>query len=356
MADPQTVAGWTRAATLIELGRPAEAKKLLLDTIGPTQLGSRGWCLVAQCDLALEDPGAALSATDQAIWEDPANEWSYRLRSMALSRLNRPGEAVAAASEAVRLLPYGWQSHATLASALIATRRVDEALRSADRAVECDPTVAEAHFVRGLALGRLGRTADARSEYETALRLDPAHSNARNNLGVLAMKSRKLGAAADHFASAVVADPSNQLAARNIQVVGRNLVRRLSVLVLLCMVPLGVVSIVDPNGSQSFWTLVLPTLIVLAAIPFYVAMVRRLPKGVVRSALSDTGNRVVTGVLLGSLVVLIVMPFLVAQPGDAFGVVAPILIWANVAARLIQLMLGRRAKARAQAATQRGSG
>jgi len=90
----------SRASTMIELGRLAEAIRALTAAVAASPHDGRAWCLLARAHLGTGSPGAAVRAARRASAADPADDWPYRLAGMALIDLGRPADALAAASRA----------------------------------------------------------------------------------------------------------------------------------------------------------------------------------------------------------------------------------------------------------------
>ncbi|MEV6152483.1 hypothetical protein AB0L53_19260 [Nonomuraea sp. NPDC052129] len=163
-----------------------------------TDRSPREWCEEAVTRLQAGRPEAALEAARTAADMDPANEWAYRLISLALERQGRDADAVAPAEHAVRLALGSWPARLRLGTAL---RRVpghwDEAVEQAALARAYAPEEAAPHVLRGDQALLRAEHAPARRAYLTALDRDPAHPQARVNLGLTLLRWDRLPAHRD---------------------------------------------------------------------------------------------------------------------------------------------------------------
>jgi Tfp pilus assembly protein PilF len=233
-----------RAEALIELRRYDEAVAVLSRAIGADVEAPRGWCLLAQAQLGLGDPEAALQSAGRAVALAPDLEWIHRLASLAFSRLGRHGEAVAAAREAVRLDPGSWRGMTRLAQALIpATPDRREARATAERARDLAPLVPDTHIAVGFVEAAAGHRKAAVAAYRKALELDPDNTVAHNELARLHLRAgtpASLAKAAMGFATAVQTDPRASISRHNLDVaVGTFLARAAGLLLVAAILARG---------------------------------------------------------------------------------------------------------------------
>ncbi len=230
----------SRAGLMIELGRFADAARLLSAVLAAAPDSCRGWCLLSRAHLGTGDPAEAMLAARRASALDPANDWPFRLLSTALIGLDRGTEAVAPALEARRLAPHSWRSHVCLAQAAAAGGQLDLAAQAARAALAVAPDQADVHVTAGRVCLSRGDPAGARLRQEAALAIDPAHSGAINELGRISLQRRDPARAARHFLRAAQSAPGNGVFGRNAELALRYLALRLArpiaLAALLCAV------------------------------------------------------------------------------------------------------------------------
>lgn len=208
-----------RATALIELGRPAEALRILGPHLAREPEDVTALCLSAQAHLALDRNYPALLAARAASAADPESEWAWRLQACALVEVNSYDEARIAADTAVRIAPLLYQTHTARAEIYLASDSTTEAAASAARAIELAPTVAANWLVAGNVELRRRHHRRARDNFRKALSLDPSLASARNNLAVIDMRRRRLGRAAKGFLATARANPHSEVAVRNLHAV-----------------------------------------------------------------------------------------------------------------------------------------
>jgi tetratricopeptide (TPR) repeat protein len=268
-------AEFRRAEALIELRRFDEAVAVLVRAIGVDHDATRGWCLLAQAQLGLGDPGSALQSAGRAVSLAPDLEWAHRLASLAFSRLGRHGEAVAAAREAVRLDPGSWRGLTRLAQALIpATSDRTEARVIAERAREVAPLVPDTHIAVGFVEAAAGNRKVALAAYHKALEIDPDNTVAHNELARLHLRAGTAGSlakAATGFATAVQTDPRASISRHNLDVaVGAFLARTSGLLLVASIIARGF------GNSGSVAARIAPVVLLLVPGVFVLRFVVRL--------------------------------------------------------------------------------
>ena len=207
-----------RAAALIDLGRFADAVRMLGPLAAAEPDSGRAWCLLSRAQLGAGDPVAAVAAARRASALDPADDWPYRLASMALIGLRRPEDAVRAAIQARDLAPHFWRSHVCLAQAAVAAGQRELADTASADAMALAPDEPDVQVTAGkVALGN-GDLAAARARQHAALAIDPANLGALNELGLVCLRAGDPAAAAGHFLSAVRSAPGIQVFGQNTEV------------------------------------------------------------------------------------------------------------------------------------------
>lgn len=202
-----------RASALIEIGRWAEAERLLSQVLARQPGSAEVWCL-----LALSRGGAgrvqdALKAAREAVRCDPDDEWALRVLATQLRAAGHTAEAIEVAARAVAAAPDEWRAHITQAQALI-DRPNPETLSAAraavDRALELAPEEASVHLVDGNVADASGDYRRSRRAWRKALELDPAdHAAVHNNALDELQRGRPL-AAIRGFADAAALAPEDR--------------------------------------------------------------------------------------------------------------------------------------------------
>lgn len=217
--DPEVV----RVRVLIDAGRCDEARVLLQGALAREPDDGGLWCLLALCQVRLDQPADAIAAARRAAALEPSEEWPHRLASIAYCAQGDYVNASAAAREAVRREPGLWQTHAQLALATheVKTRAsLDEAWQAASYATSLAPNEAESHFVMGVVAQERCQNDIAESAYHKVLSLDPNHAAAMNNLGLVQLRRGKIHAATEGFTSSLRSDPRLDVARANVESVG----------------------------------------------------------------------------------------------------------------------------------------
>ena len=208
----------TRAQRLLDIGRPAEALKILNALAADDPGNYDVLCRIAYAELALKHNAEALRAADAAIAAAPEKEWGHRLRSIALGRMNRLAEALASAQTARSVYP---EEPITLYQLFCILRRckrnaeAEEVLRDLLRIA---PDSWYAHYASGSAALSRKDPAAAEQHFREALRIDPLSSETHNDLGVALLRQGKRKESVDAFWNAAKADPNSQHARDNIRV------------------------------------------------------------------------------------------------------------------------------------------
>jgi tetratricopeptide (TPR) repeat protein len=181
--DPVAPGPLTRATTLCQLMRFADAVAAVSVTLAERPRDGDAWCLMAEAQLGNDRPAAALQAARTAASLAPAQEYSARLASLALSCLGREEDAVEAALQATRRGPAAWQAHARLAESLAAfPDRAADAQRALERSRSLAPGEPGPHLAGGAVALAAGRPADAAAAFCAALAADPQCLEAHHQL------------------------------------------------------------------------------------------------------------------------------------------------------------------------------
>jgi tetratricopeptide (TPR) repeat protein len=205
----------SRARTMIDLGRFADAAAVLAVVVAATPDDGRAWCLLSRAQLGGGNEAAAVQAARRASELDPADDWPYRLASTALVGLGRAEDAVAAAVCARNLAPHFWRSHVCLAQAAAAAGKRDLAGQASAAALAIAPGEPDVHVTAGkVALGA-GNLDQARASQQAALALDSGNVGAFNELGLISLRDHDAPAAAGYFLKAVRSAPATSIFGQN---------------------------------------------------------------------------------------------------------------------------------------------
>jgi Flp pilus assembly protein TadD len=203
---------------MIDLGRFADAVRMLGPLVAAEPDSVRAWCLFSRAHLGAGDHVAAIAAARRASAVDPADDWPYRLASTALIGLRRPEEAVRAAMQARDLAPHFWRSHVCVAQAAAAAGQQELAGAASADAMALAPDEPDVQVTAGkVALGN-GDLAGARSCQHAALGIDPGNLGALNELGLVSLRAGDPAGAAGYFLSAVRSAPGIQIFGQNTEV------------------------------------------------------------------------------------------------------------------------------------------
>ena len=191
MGDTEAQSRPSRARTLCDLGRFADAVSEAAAAIAEDPRDASAWCVMAEAQLGSERAAAALQAAEAAASLQPELEQPHRLASLALSRLGRDQEAAQAAFEATQRDPASWQAHAHLARSLAAFRnRLGEARWAAERALALGPDQSGPHLAAGAVAVAAGRQAEATAAFCAALGADPHSAEAHSRLAEMPDRRR----------------------------------------------------------------------------------------------------------------------------------------------------------------------
>ena len=265
-----------RAGLMIELGRFADATRLLAAVLAAAPDSCRGWCLLSRAHLGNGQPAEALAAAHRASTLDPASDWPFRLISTALISLGRGAEAVPAAMEARRLAPHSWRSHVCLAQAAAAGGQLEFAAEAAQAGLAIAPDQADVHVTAGrVALSR-GDVAEARRRQEAALTIEPTHSGAINELGRISLQLRDPATAAEHFLHAARTSPGNGIFGRNSELALRYLAVLLARPILLAAALFALIGTLVATGHPAAGAAIAPAEAVL--LVWVAIRIRAIPR------------------------------------------------------------------------------
>jgi len=203
------------ASTLLDLGRPQEARTRLGAVLAAEPGNAFALRLLARCHHASGDMAQAIAAARAAVAADPESEHGHRILANAYNSTGERAAATVEAREALRLAPDEWRCHWLLAECL---RHSDPraALPPAYRARELAPHEADVHVLYGVVVKQLGRTEEARAAYLHALSINPNLATAHNNIAVLDRANGRWARALAGFRTSLRHNPQQKLARENL--------------------------------------------------------------------------------------------------------------------------------------------
>jgi hypothetical protein len=199
----------TPARRLLEVGRYAEAERIVRDSLASSPQDAALLALLASILRAQRDYSAAFSAASAAVAADPSCVDGHLERAECLILLVRARSAVSAASAAVELEPSWPAGHLVLARALAATSSYSAARAAARRGLSLAPRSVPALLTVAEVERAAGDVEAAASAASAALALDPSNAYGRwllaildaSRLQVRRSMSGLLGVARDHPAT-----------------------------------------------------------------------------------------------------------------------------------------------------------
>ncbi|WP_194816892.1 tetratricopeptide repeat protein [Nocardia sp. XZ_19_385] len=343
---------FTRAIHLEQLGRYADARKLLAEELASDPDNATAAAYLADSCLSLGDFRAAAAAADAALRVEPDSEFGLRARALARNALGEAGAAESAARRAVELGPDSAANFRVLAAVTRSDPEV--ALPAIQRALELTPENANLHWLRGSILlqqSKAGmRTAgQAAAAFSRALDIDPEHPAAAHDLAIVRLRSGRLGAAADGLLRVGELDPAamGPLVRRNIGLVVHRALVRLHLLMFLVV---GAVLLFgaapETSGSRTLDIVTGPgRLIGLAGLAVVVAVVifglRSVPRRQWPSVWSVFRTDVVSiaRVLLLGAIFLLVLLAIGTGSADPIGVAMPCVVFGALALQFLRWII-----------------
>ncbi len=172
-----------KAQTLMQDGRPAEARALYEQICALDQRDAEAWFFLGAINGQLQNPGAASECFRRVVVLSPRHALAYYNLGMALRSLGRLEEAVQALREAVRLEPQRAEILLGLAHTCVDMNRPDGAETCYRELVKLRPYDADMHFNLGMMHHLQHHLEDAALSYRNALELRPDHASVYDNLG-----------------------------------------------------------------------------------------------------------------------------------------------------------------------------
>jgi Flp pilus assembly protein TadD len=212
-----------RAHTLLDLGRPEDAERMVRDVLASEPDNADAASVLALClhKLWRFDELAQVSARVIAL--QPDSIVGYSMLATALGNLQRWEESVEPARTAVRLSPDDPSMLAGLAELLAMTSHGDEAVIAATEALRLAPADPGVIEIWGFVLAKTGHWAEAVAPLEAAVGKDPLNSHHLFRLGCVLLRLGRYDEAREQWTTMLAAEPSEQ----NVALVRDQLVREL---------------------------------------------------------------------------------------------------------------------------------
>ncbi|WP_238431496.1 tetratricopeptide repeat protein [Streptomyces cavernae] len=201
-----------RARLLMELGRHADARALLVRRIAEDPEDVRAWIRLSRCHAALGEPEEALAAIEEAVRRAPEDYDAVNVRAHALRRVGRLEEAADTAMRAIGIGPDWWGAYALLAEVqLFLPERYTryEAYQTALDAVRYGPDEVGAHLTLWKLATVIGNHEMADRAERAILQLDPTHQFALSQQTAKAARDARAPAAAELYADALAVAPDS---------------------------------------------------------------------------------------------------------------------------------------------------
>lgn len=212
-----------RAHTLLNLGRPEEAERMVRDVLASTPDDVHAVGVLALCLQRLERFAELVPVGEQLIALDPDSFVGYSMLSIGLSNGQRYDEAVQPARAAVRLCPHDASIQAGLAEVLAVTGHGEEAVRAVAEAVRLAPDDPGVKEIWGFVLARTDRWDEAVAPLAAAVGEDPMNAQHRFRLGCVLLRLGRHEEVREQWAAMLAAEPSE----RNVRWVHDQLVSEL---------------------------------------------------------------------------------------------------------------------------------
>lgn len=166
------------AQSLILLGQPDTALKLLAKVLSATPKDANAWYLSAQGELALGHAEAAISAANKSLALQPGQSRVLNLRGTAFLATGDEAAALKDFEAAIAINPDDVEALVNASLPLARQLRSDDALKVAQRAVELAPDHSAARQRLGMQLLESGDTGGARAQFAALMESDPRNCDA----------------------------------------------------------------------------------------------------------------------------------------------------------------------------------
>jgi tetratricopeptide (TPR) repeat protein len=225
------------ARALLEIGRDAEAARILRDVVRTDPHDAIALGLLAEA-VRDADPSESDAAAKAALAIEPDNAWVVTIAAWSADAVRNTDETIRLIRTAQALDPTSVYVHRSAAQLLAVHRETrSEALAAATRAIELAPNDADTWVAAGNASIGSERLDEARTYYEYALRLDPTNLVAQRNLAEVHDARGSMMHAMELLNTLVAVNPTDHASRARIDEVAKRLLQEM---VWFC-VPVGFV-------------------------------------------------------------------------------------------------------------------
>lgn len=205
-----------RAATLLELRRPDEARPIVEMLIAADAADAASMVLMGHCCAQLDDSAGAVEWTRRAGAAAP-DDLSIMLDCARVARAaGNPSDAYAWASRSLSMAPTSARALNIASLTQIDLGMAGPAIAHAQAALARVPDDPDLRVAHAMALALNGATVAATAEYVQILEGFPMHIFALNNLAALRLQVGDLHRSVRLLSRALAIDPRLRIAARNI--------------------------------------------------------------------------------------------------------------------------------------------
>ncbi len=208
-----------RGRTFFGLGKFKECEKLFGKLTDRNPFEKKYWKLLADSQLALDKPEAALASSEYAIAIDPDDPTALNLKAYSLMRLQNWEQAAHFYKLAIRRLPTACAPYISLATCLVGLRKFEETMYWLEEAlVETDDFLDYAgsiYYHMALCHGALGGVEEAK------IMLDKAEENLFDKVDIYVARGHILQIDKDYKAADRFFAKALELAASSIEVLVR---------------------------------------------------------------------------------------------------------------------------------------
>jgi tetratricopeptide (TPR) repeat protein len=201
-----------RASLLLDVHRPKEAAKVLLDFLATQPNHARGHAMLARCFLQLKKYRDAEQEIEEAIRIAPEDAYGYYIDSYVLWNLKRLKDARDAIDESLRLSPTDADYFAQSANLWNIDGNYHSAIRDARRGLESDPCHLKCECELAYALMFARELNKADQVMKETLIQHPDTSLVHATYGWIAINTSRYRLARTHFLEALRIDPNNRWA------------------------------------------------------------------------------------------------------------------------------------------------
>jgi tetratricopeptide (TPR) repeat protein len=205
-----------RAATLLQLGRPADAEPLLRAALQSEPENPELLRLLSQALLATGQMPEARKVAERAVAADPDNVLSLSGLAAVASAQGDHRDALAAVERALFGAPSFGDLHRQHAEILLANGKREAAVAAARRSRQLAPQSADIAVVLGEILLANSRPDEARTEIVRALSLDPENARAHRASGRLHLLAGGGQPSIVRYREALRLDPTDVAAQRGL--------------------------------------------------------------------------------------------------------------------------------------------